>query len=417
MKPSLEVADLFRAFGPAYREDHGHEMPVRHKRVMRAIEICRTAELGGHVDQCDHCGASRISYNSCRNRHCPKCQSLDKERWLEAREKDVLPTSYFHTVFTLPQEVRPLALRNQKIVYNLLFQSASETLTELAKDPKHLGAAIGFISILHTWTQTLIDHPHLHCLVLGGGLSPDGKRWVSSRQDFFLPVKVLSALFRGKFLDGLKKAYEAGELKFPGQIKDLKKASAFKRFLNDLYDQEWVVYCKPLLRNSQKLMDYLGRYTHRVALSNDRLVKIEGNQVTFRWRDSAENNKIKWLTLEAFEFIRRFLLHVLPDQFVKIRYYGILSHRNRKKKLLTCRRLLGVLTGREPEEVPKETWQDLLTRITGIDPRVCPRCGKGKMIQREILSALRQAQGGEQSRTACSVSPAESITLYGGCPP
>ncbi len=218
MKQSLEVADIFRAFGPAYREVHGNEMPVRHLRVMRAIEICRTAELGGHVDQCDQCGALRISYNSCRNRHCPKCQSLDKERWLEAREKDLLPTSYFHLVFTLPERLRPLALRNQKVVYNLLFQSGSETLTQVAKDPKHLGAEIGFMAILHTWSQTLIDHPHLHCLVPGGGLSPDGKRWVSSREDFFIAVKVLSALFRGKFLDGLKKAYEAGEFRFAGQI-------------------------------------------------------------------------------------------------------------------------------------------------------------------------------------------------------
>jgi hypothetical protein len=310
---------------------------------------------------------------------------LDKERWLEAREEELLPTPYFHTVFTLPEGIRPLALRNQKVVYNLLFKSASETLTQLAKDPRHLGAEIGFIAILHTWTQTLIDHPHLHCLVTGGGLSPDGKRWVSSKEDFFLPVNVLSALFRGKFLDGLKKAYEAGELRFAGQIEELKEASAFKGFLNVLYHQEWVVYCKPPLKNPQKVMDYLGRYTHRVALSNDRLVKIEGSQVTFRWRDSADGNKIKRITLEAFEFIRRFLLHVLPDQFVKIRYYGILSHRSRKGKLLQCKRLLGVVMDHEPKEDPKETWEDLLTRLTGIDPRVCPFCGKGKMILREPL--------------------------------
>jgi len=388
MKPLLEVADLFRTFGQAYREVHGHQMPVRHKRVMRAIEICRTSELGGHVDQCDQCGTLRISYNSCRNRHCPKCQSLDKQRWLEARDKELLPTSYFHTVFTLPEGIRPLALRNQKVLYDLLFQSASETLTKLAKDPKHLGAQIGFIAILHTWTQTLMDHPHLHCLVPAGGLSPDGKRWVCSRKNFFIAVKVLSALFRGKFLDGLKRAYQAGELKFAGQIEGLKQAPAFKQYLNELYKQDWVVYCKPSLRNPGKVMDYLGRYTHRVALSNDRLVKIEGNRVTFRWRDSADDNKIKWLTLEAFEFIRRFLLHVLPDQFVKIRYYGILSHRNRKGKLLQCRRLLGVWTDKESQKAPKETWEDLLTRITGIDPRVCPHCGKGKWVLRETLLPL-----------------------------
>ena len=258
MKQFLEVADIFRAFGPAYREVHGNEMPIRHLRAMRAIESCRTAELGGHVDQCDHCGTLRISYNSCRNRHCPKCQSLEKERWLEAREKDLLPTSYFHTVFTLPEGVRPLALRNQKVVYNLLFKSASDTLIKLAKDSKHLGAEIGFMALLHTWSQTLIDHPHLHCLVPGGGLSLDGKRWISSRKDFFIAVEVLSSLFRGKFLDGLKKAYEAGELRFAGQIEELKKASVFKRFLSDLYDQEWVVYCKPPLKDPQKVMDYLG---------------------------------------------------------------------------------------------------------------------------------------------------------------
>ena len=404
MKPFLEVAQVFRAFGPAYREDHGPAIPLRHKRVMGAIESCRTAELGCHVDQCDQCGALRISYNSCRNRHCPKCQSLDKERWLQAREEEVLPTSYFHAVFTLPEGVRPLALRNQKVVYHLLFQSASETLTRLAKDPKHLGAEIGLIAMLHTWTQTLMDHPHLHCLIPGGGLSPDGKQWVPSREDFFLPVKVVSVLFRGKFLDGLKKAYAAGELTFAGQIEGLKDPSAFKRLLQDLYEQDWEVYCKPTLRNPEKLMDYLGRYTHRVALSNDRLVKIEGSQVTFRWRDSADQNKIKLLTLEAFEFIRRFLLHVLPDQFVKIRYYGILSHRNRKGKLLRCRRLLGVRMEKESKKAPRETWEDLLTRITGVDPRVCPHCGKGKMIRKEIVAP-------------CSVRGADRALPQGERPP
>jgi hypothetical protein len=402
MRHSLEVADVLRAFGPAYRE--AHELSLRHLRVMRAIEICRTAELGGHLDQCDHCGTIRISYNSCRNRHCPKCQCLEKERWLEAREKDLLPTSYFHVVFTLPEGLRPLALRNQKVVYSLLFKAVSETLTELARDSKHLEAEIGFMAILHTWSQTLIHHPHLHCLVTGGGLSLDGKRWIASRKDFFIPVSVLSSLFRGKFLDGLKKLYEAGELKFPGQIEKLKEAPAFKRFLTNLYHLSWVVYCKPPLKHPEKVVDYLGRYTHRVALSNDRLVKMEDNRVTFRWRDSADNNKIKWLTLEALEFIRRFLLHVLPEQFVKIRYYGILSHRSRKGKLLRCKKLLGVLIPEELKQVLKETWQDLLTRITGIDPRVCPYCGKGKMIQRETLPP-------------CSIGLSDDLLPHPGCPP
>jgi len=402
MKRSLEVADIFRAFGLAYRE--AHEMPRRHLRVMRAIEICRTAELGGHRDQCDHCGTIRISYNSCRNRHCPKCQCLEKERWFEAREKDLLSTPYFHVVFTLPEGLRPLALRNQKVIYSLLFKAVSETLTELARDSNHLGAEIGFMAILHTWSQTLIDHPHLHCLVTGGGLSLDGSRWLRSKKGFFLPVKVLSCLFRGKFLDGLKRVHEAGELRFPGQIEELKEASAFKRLLTNLYRQEWVVYCKPPLKRPEKVMDYLGRYTHRVALSNDRLVKLEGNEVTFRWRDSADNDKIKLLTLEAFEFIRRFLLHVLPEQFVKIRYYGILSHRNRKGKLLRCKRLLGMLIPEQSKQVLKETWQDLLTRITGIDLRICPYCGKGKMIQRETLPP-------------CSIGLADDLFPHPGRPP
>jgi hypothetical protein len=398
MKNSLEVADIFRAFGPTYRELHGSEMPLRHLRVMRAIEVCRTAELGGHIDQCDHCGQQRISYNSCRNRHCPKCQSLAKERWLEARKKDWLPISYFHVVFTLPEGLRPLALRNQRVVYNLLFRAASETLLQLAKDGKYLGAEIGFNTLLHTWSQTLIDHPHLHCLVTAGGLSPDGQRWISSRTDFFMPVKVLSSLFRGKFLDGLKKAYKSGKLKFPGKIEALRRDSAFKKFLTDLYQKEWVVYAKPPLRRAEQVIDYLGRYTHRVALSNDRLVSLKGNEVTLRWRDSADGDKIKLLTLEALEFIRRFLLHVLPDRFVKIRHYGLLSNRGRKKKLWRCQKLLGVVTSEESEESPQETWEDLLTRITGKDPRVCPFCGKGKMIRREVLPvwAISTAERGPQ---------------------
>jgi hypothetical protein len=404
MKRSLEVADIFRAFGPDYRGRHGPEMPLRHLRVMRAIEVCRTAELGGHIDQCDHCGQRRISYNSCRNRHCPKCQSLEKERWLEARKKDLLPTSYYHLVFTLPEGLRPLALRNQKVVYNLLFKAASETLLQLAKDRKHLGAEIGFIALLHTWSQTLIDHPHVHCVVTGGGLSADGQRWISSRSGFLIPVKVLSSLFRGKFLDHLEKAYESGKLKFPGQIEGLKGGPAFEKFLTDLYGQKWVVYCKPPLKKVEQVVEYLGRYTHRVALSNDRLVASGGSRVTFRWRDSADGDKIKLLTLEALEFIRRFLLHVLPDRFVKIRHYGLLSNRGRKIKLERCQKLLGVPSKEGPEESPKETWQDLLTRITGMDPRVCPFCGQGKMVEKEILPA-------------CAISTANRMAQYTGCPP
>jgi len=384
MRGSLEVADIFRAHGPGYREAHGHEMPPRHLRAMRAIELCRTAELGGHVEECDQCGAVRVSYNSCRNRHCPKCQCLDKERWLEARKKDLLPTQYFHLVFTIPESLRPLALRNQNVLYPILFRAASETLKELAADPKYLGAEVGFITILHTWSQTLIDHPHLHCIVTGGGLSPDGKKWIPCKKDFFIPVKVISRLFRGKFLAYLKEAKEKGKLVFPGNIAHLKKDHSFKAMLDDLYDQEWVVYCKPPFSSAETVMDYLGRYTHRVAISNDRLIRMQEDQITFRYRNRNDNNALKSMTLDAFEFIRRFLLHILPDGFMKIRYYGILSHRNRKRKLALCKKLLGV----DHKEHEKESWQDLLTRITGIDPRICPCCGKGKMVLKEVLHPL-----------------------------
>ncbi|HDN67596.1 MAG TPA: IS91 family transposase [Firmicutes bacterium] len=384
MRGSLEVADIFRAHGPGYREAHGHEMPPRHLRAMRAIELCRTAELGGHVEECDQCGAVRVSYNSCRNRHCPKCQCLDKERWLEARKKDLLPTQYFHLVFTMPESLRPLALRNQNVLYPILFRAASETLKELAADPKYLGAEVGFITILHTWSQTLIDHPHLHCIVTGGGLSPDGKKWIPCKKDFFIPVKVISRLFRGKFLAYLKEAKEKGKLVFPGNIAHLKKDHSFKAMLDDLYDQEWVVYCKPPFSSAETVMDYLGRYTHRVAISNDRLIRMQEDQITFRYRNRNDNNALKSMTLDAFEFIRRFLLHILPDGFMKIRYYGILSHRNRKRKLALCKKLLGV----DHKEHEKESWQDLLARITGIDPRICPCCGKGKMVLKEVLHPL-----------------------------
>ena len=353
---------------------------------MRAIEICRTAQLGGHKDECDHCGRVRISYNSCRNRHCPKCQGLDRERWVEARKGDILPTHYFHAVFTLPEKLRPLCLRNQAVAYSVLFRAAWESIKELTEDPEHLGAEVGLIAVLHTWSQTLIDHPHLHCIVTGGGLSMDGRRWVSCKGEFFLPVRVMSRLFRGKFLDYLKEAHEKGRLIFPGKIFHLQEKSAFKSLLRNLYRQEWEVYCKPPFRSADMVMDYLGRYTHRVAISNGRLVKQEDRNVSFLYRDRRDNDKIKPMTLDVDEFIRRFLLHVLPDGFVKIRHYGILSNRNRKSKLSLCKRLLGVDFREKGGEKKKESWQDLLTRVIGDDPRICPYCGKGRMVLKEVLN-------------------------------
>ena len=385
MRSSPEVADIFRCYGPGYRESHGQAMPLRHLRAMRAIEACRTAELGGHVDECDHCGALRMSYNSCRNRHCPKCQSLHKERWLEARKGDLLPTRYFHIVFTLPDQLRPLALRNQQVVYNLLFRAASETLKTLTQDPKHLGAEVGFIVVLHTWSQTLMDHPHLHCIVTGGGLSPDGSQWIQPKTEFFLPVKVLSRLFRGKLLAYLKKAWQKGKLRFPGKVAYLQHEGSFNDLLSDLYKQEWVLYCKPPFSNAGTVMEYLGRYTHRVAISNDRVVNMEGDKVSIQYRDRNDNDKTKLMTLSASEFIRRFLMHILPDGFMKIRHYGILSNRNTKTKLAVAKALLGVCDPEEPQN-SNEPWQDLLTRITGRDPRLCPYCGKGTMVLKEVLN-------------------------------
>ena len=385
MEKHLEVAHIFRAYGQSFRESLKHGIQTRHYRAMNAIEICRTAELGGHIDECDTCNEVRISYNSCRNRHCPKCQSLDKQKWVEARKRELLPTNYFHVVFTLPDAIRPIALRNQKCVYTILFKACSETLKELALDSRYLGVRIGFIAFLHTWTRKLLDHPHLHCIVPGGGLSLDGSQWISCRKKFFIPVKVLSRLFRGKFLFYLKKAYTAGGLVFPGKIKHLRERKTFQALLSDLYQQEWVVYSKPPFHNAETVMDYLGRYSHRVAISNDRLVKMEAGRVLFRYRDSRDKDRMKVMSLDAHEFIRRFLLHVLPENFMKIRHYGLLSNRNKKATLHSARDLLGVDTNDESADQANETWEELFFRLTGLDPRLCPVCGKGTMRRKGIL--------------------------------
>ena len=394
MRQRFEVADVFRAHGEAYRETYGEHMPLRQHRAMRAIETCRTAELGGHVEECDRCGHLRISYNSCRNRHCPKCQQLKKEQWMEERNKDLLPIRYFHMVFTLPQDLRPIALRNQRIIYNLLFKAASETLLKLTQDPRHLGAQIGFIALLHTWSQTLIDHPHIHCIVTGGGLSFDGKRWIGcKKRKFLIHVEILSQVFRGKFLSLLKHAYGSGKMQLTGEIAHLANEQAFKHLLRELYNQGWVVYCKPSLKNAQKTFEYLGRYTHRVALSNERIVGFNDDRVAFTYRDSSDHDKVKRMTLDAFEFIRRFLLHILPDGFMKIRHFGILSNRNRKTKLARCKQLLRVKESSAEALEQTQSWRHLLLRVAGIDLTLCPCCGKGKMILKEALAQ------------ACSRSP------------
>ena len=383
-RASVEVADIFRKHGQAYRVSR--KMPLNHIRTMRAIERCRTAELGGHVDECDCCGRIRISYNSCRNRHCPKCQFLKKEKWLEARKEDLLPVPYFHVVFTIPAILKPIALRNKRVLYNILFRSVSETLFELARDPKYLGGKIGFISVLHTWGQNLMDHPHIHCIVTGGGLSRDATRWLSFRKRFFIPVKVLSRLFRGKVLFYLKKSWEKGDLKFPGTVAKIQ--DQFAALLNDLYQMEWVVYSKPPFKDAETLIDYLGRYTHRIAIGNHRILKMEDEQIFFLWSDYADGNKKKTMKLEASEFIRRFLLHVLPEKFVKVRYYGLLANRKSDTMLSRCRRLLAC-SSKPKKGSPSETWQEFLLRTCGLDLLTCPYCKKGRMIKKEVLLPVR----------------------------
>jgi hypothetical protein len=387
-KDNVEVADIFRRYGDKYRRIHQSEMPLHHLRVMRAIEICRTRALGGHVEQCDRCGKIRISYNSCRNRHCPKCQFLRKEQWVLNINRYLLPIQYFHIVFTLPDLLNPLVLRNKKVLYTILFQSVAQTLKELSEDPKYLGARIGFISILHTWGQNLMDHLHVHCIVTGGGISPDDARWISCKKQFFLPVKVLSARFRSKFLLNLKKSYSANEVNFPGTIEYLKEQPHFQKLVDTLFEKQWVVYCKPSFKHSNDIVEYLSRYTHRIAIGNHRINKLENEKVYFRYKDYAHNSSKKIMSLSAFEFIRRFLLHVLPDRFVKIRYYGLLAQRNRKELLEKCRHLLGV----PPEEmntaeIPSD-WHELYLMVTGEDITRCPFCGEGRMILKEELPPM-----------------------------
>jgi len=356
---------------------------------MQAIEGCRTALLGGHVDQCDHCGHLVISYNSCRNRHCPKCQFLKKEQWIEARRKDLLPIPYFHVVFTLPAELNPLALRNRKTLYDLFFRSVSETLLELARDPKRLGADIGFIAIIHTWGQNLMDHPHIHCIVTGGGLSPEKERWIPCRKGFFLPVRVLSKLFKNKFLDYLKKSYQSDQLAFFDSMGYLRQPKAFQRFLRSLYLKHWVVYSKPPFNGAEGVLNYLSRYTHRVAISNERILRLEEGRVSFRWRDYSDGDQQKIMTLAAEEFIRRFLLHVLPAGFVKIRHYGLLANRNRKNNITLCRSLLSGYTPETQDKNIPETWQEYLLKISGIDVSQCPACKKGRLFRIEALLPLK----------------------------
>jgi hypothetical protein len=366
-----EVQDIFLRYGDDYRTNHKLTL-VQHK-AMSSIQKCRTSQLGGHKEVCDDCGHTRISYNSCRNRHCPKCQTLAKERWIENQKSNLLDVGYFHVVFTIPDTLNLMAYQNQKAIYTLLFKAVSETLAELASDKKYLGAKIGFTSVLHTWGQNLSHHPHIHCIVPGGGLSSIGK-WVNSRKKFFIPVKVLSRKFRGKFLYYLKQLYYQNRLEFHGSQTYLCNNKDFEKLLSSLYDKEWVVYCKPPFKNAACVVEYLGRYTHRVAISNKRILRIEKDTVTFKWRDYKDGSKHKVMTLSADEFIRRFLIHILPNGFMKIRHYGLLGNRNKTTKLKVCKQLTHTpLISKE-----KASTLELIQRITGIDVCKCPNCGSEK---------------------------------------
>jgi Putative transposase/Transposase zinc-binding domain len=374
-RPPLEVADLVRAAGGAFIERSRQWIRWKHVKVLLAIAQCRTAALGGHLDECTRCGHRAISYNSCRNRHCPKCQAGARERWLAARQKELLPTPYVHVVFTLPRPLAPLVLQNKKLLYNLLFRTSAETLLEVARDPRHLGAEIGFFSVLHTWSQKLELHPHVHCLVPAGGLSADHTRWIKPRYDFFLPVQVLGAVFRGKFHQALQRAFQDGQLNFQGDLKLLAQPKTFAAWRRALFRKDWVVYSKPPFGGPEHVLRYLGRYTHRVAISNHRLVSFADGTVTFRWRDSAHHNEQKLLSLPVDEFLRRFLLHLLPQGFVRIRNFGFLANRRRAATLPLCFQLLGSAQAK-PE----------VTTATSSDTWPCPKCG-GPMLVIERLTA------------------------------
>jgi hypothetical protein len=381
-QPRLALADIFRQYGPDYRAKH--RLPLPHLRVMRAIEICRTATLGGHVETCGHCDHQRIAYNSCRNRHCPGCQSGAKERWIEQRKTELLPIAYFHTVFTIPPALAEIALRNKRTVFQILFRTSAETLQRIAADPKHLGSNIGFFSILHTWGQNLLFHPHVHCVVTGGGISSCGKRWVRSRPRFLVSVRVLSRLFRRLFLEALEQAYRNGELEFhEGVLAELSDAEAFRQYLLPLRNIEWVVYMKPPFGSAEQVIDYLGRYTHRVAIGEQRLLSRENGQISFLYKDyrSREPQRSLTMTLEADEFLRRFLLHVLPDGFQRIRHYGILSNRHRVRNLALCRALL---IGPRSALLPAKQQLRVIDIIVEASRR-CPMCKVGIMSRTLVL--------------------------------
>ena len=393
-RPTLEVADVFRRYDDNYRDRAGASLSTTQRRVMTAIEQCRTAALGGHVEQCDRCGHRRVWYNSCRNRHCSSCQSLARAAWIEDRKAELLDCEYFHVVFTIPDEMAVIAYQNNARVYGILFRATAATLRTIAADPQHLGAEIGFFAVLHSWGQTLVHHPHLHCVVPGGGLSIDETRWVSCRPGFFLPVRVLSRLFRRLFLEHLEEAFNAGQLRFSGSLQGLSDQQAFADHLEPVRRTEWVVYAKPPFAGPQQVLDYLGRYTHRVAIANHRLIDMDDGHVRFRYKayraERADTQQT--MTLDAPEFIRRFLLHVLPPGFHRIRYYGFLGNRHRTEKLDRCRQLLGAAPPPEPvlNATRPTDYRDRYEALTGVSLRACPLCEHGRILVVDRLVGHRR---------------------------
>jgi hypothetical protein len=368
------VQGIIRQFGPQFRQQYN--ISPAQQKTFHAVKNCRTISMGGHADQCDQCGHMRYFYNSCRNRHCPQCQGLKQTKWVDKLACDLLPVAYFHIVFTIPSEINPLALVNQEIVYDILFKAASETLLTLAKDPKYLNSTTGIVAILHTWGQNLMFHPHLHTMVPAGGWNKGEQKWHDSRRKFFIPVRVVSALFRGKFLSFLKNAFNEQQLTFAGSITQLKSKKTFNSLLTTLYRKDWVVYTKKPFKNSSHIINYLGRYSHRIAISNSRIREVEGDLVTFSMKDYRDGKK-KLIQLKATEFIRRFLLHVLPKGFCKIRYYGLFATRNRNTLLERCRKAMG--KAKAISKFSGLTWQQVLQLVTGKDVDLCPVCQTGRM--------------------------------------
>jgi Putative transposase/Transposase zinc-binding domain len=377
-RPRLEVAEVIRSCRDAFLKPYGASLTTEQRRALDDLTACRTAALGGHVLECPECGHQEVSYNSCGNRHCPKCQATAAARWLEAQAADLLETPYFHVVFTLPGALGPMALVNPRVVYGLLMRAAAQTLLEVAANPKLLGAEVGVLAVLHTWGQSLALHPHVHCVVTGGGLAPDESRWIAGRDDYFLPVPILRRVFRGKFLTGLRAAFRRGRLRFSGRLAALAQPKRFHHLLAETVRTEWVVYAKAPWHSTVTTLKYLARYTHRTAISNRRLVSLVDGQVTFRWKDYAHGGKPGTMTLTAVEFVRRFLRHVLPTGFVRVRHYGLLANRHRREKLARCRELLG--TAVTPQADAPDPITPLSHEATVTPTRVCPRCGASRMV-------------------------------------